>query len=232
MIRPYITVINILLSLLVLFLVNEIYSLWKPGEAKDVSGTTTQTEALVEIPDLRGRRIPPRKTYQHIVEKDLFRPERTEWVPPATPKEEEPSQIGEPKIRVYGIVIYNDLKNAWIKEQLQKATVNQSRRTSRSGRSSTKNRTQIAKSHKLKKVTEGDSIEGWVVTTIKPDAVVLKSGESSKEFHLIEHNDPKARVIPRHLQVKQPKKKPTRPEPQKSTSNRRPPVGQPKKSKR
>ena len=123
MIRPYIRVINILLSILALFLVNEIYNLWKPGEAIDFSYVATQTQALVRIPELSDSRIPPRKVYQDIVEKDLFRPERTEWVPPSTPNQEGISQIAEPTIRVYGIVIYDDLKNAWIKEQLQKVRV-------------------------------------------------------------------------------------------------------------
>jgi len=120
-----------------------------------------------------------------------------------TPKQEKISQVTEPKIRVYGIVIYDDLKNAWIKEQQQKVKVNRTRR------SRTKKRTPIIKSDKLKRVTEGDSITGWKVSTIKPDAVVLKLGENSKEYNLIEHNDPKARVVSKHLQVKpSPKKAP------------------------
>jgi len=211
--HPYIKLINILLAIFILFIVNKIYNVWKPSEARDLPDEATPAEALIRVPELSGWQTPPRKFYRDIVQKDLFRPERTEWEPPSTPKQEKVSQVTEPKIRVYGIVIYDGLKNAWIKEQQpQKVKADRTRRTRRSR---TKKRVQIVRTNKLKKVTEGDSIADWKVSTIKPDAVVLKSGENRKEFHLIEHNDPKTRVIPKQLQIKPTKKKAPRPKPKK-----------------
>ena len=222
MIRHYIKIINVVLFILVAFLVNKIYNVWKPSEAKDFTSATKEKEVLVPVPKLSNPRNSPRKIYQDIVTKDLFRPERTEWKPPVTPKPEE-VPIAEPKIRVYGIVISDDLRIALVKEEV--TTVKMVKRGRR-------RKPKVVKSNKLRKIEEGDSIKDWVVSTIKADAVILKSGESSKEFHLIERNDPKARNIPRHLQIKTDKNKAARRTPKKSGSKGRPPVRQPKKRKK
>lgn len=223
MIRPYLKAINILLSILILFLVSKIYSVWEASEAREFSATAIQAEALVRVPELSDPQNPPRKIYRDVVEKDLFRPERTEWVPPSMPKQEETPQIAEPDIRVYGIVISDDLKIALVKEQAK--TV----KTVRRGRQS---KLQVVASNKLQKIKEGDSIKGWRVSAIEAETVVLRSGESSKEFHLIEPNDPKARVIPSHLQIKPHKKRAAQPQPEQAGSKGRPPVPQPKKRKK
>jgi hypothetical protein len=197
MVRPYIKLINVLLFILVVFLINRIYNIWRPSEAKDFSEPTKERQAVVPVPKLNISKKPPRKAYQNIINKDLFRPQRNEWKPPSIPEQE--IQTTELKIRVYGIVMYDKLKYAWIKEEVKRVKGSRSRRRLK--------KTKGVKSEKLKKIEEGDSIEGWLVSTIKPDAVILKLGENNKEFHLIEPGDPKRRVLPKRSHIKKHKPK-------------------------
>lgn len=195
MLRRYIIFINLFFIILSLFLVNSIYKIWTSNEYQLVAEETEQSQESFPEPTLSSSRRPSRKAYQAIVDKDLFRPERTEWRAPVEEKEAQTVSKIAPKIDVYGIVISSGFKYAWIK-----------------GR---------GKKDKSNRISEGESVEEWKVSAITPNAVSLSKGEESIEYKLIEPGKPKQRTIPKSLvpkkpaskQVKKPSKKRQPPKP-------------------
>ena len=184
MVRRYIILINFFLIILSLFLVNRIYKIWTSNEYQNVTQGTEQKQGPFSEPTLNGSKRLPRKAYQDIVNKDLFRPERTEWQAPVEEKEAQTVTKTAPKIDVYGIVISNSFKYAWIKG--------------------------AGKKDKSNKISEGESIEEWKVSAITPLSVSLSKGEESVEYKLIEPGKPKQRTIPKSLVPKEPAAKPVK----------------------
>jgi hypothetical protein len=188
-VRRYIILINFIFIILSLFLANRIYKIWTSNEYQHVAQGTEQNQGTFPEPTLNNTKRSPRRTYQDIVNKDLFRPERTEWQAPVEEKEAQTVSKTAPKVDVYGIVISNSFKYAWIK-----------------GR---------GKKDKSDKVSEGETIQEWKVSAITPHAVSLSKGEESIEYKLIEPGKPKQRTIPKSLvppkpaskQAKRPSKK-------------------------
>jgi len=179
--RRYIILINFFFIILSLFLANRIYKIWTSNEYQNVARGTEQSHGTFSEPTLNSSKRLPRKAYQDIVNKDLFRPERTEWQAPVQEQESQTITKTAPKIDVYGIVISNGFKYAWIK-----------------GR---------GKKEKNNKISEGESIEEWKVSAITPHAVSLSKGEESVEYKLIEPGKPKKRTIPKSLVPKKPASK-------------------------
>ena len=164
-----------------LFLVNRIYKIWSPNEYQGFSQAGKKNQTNFSEPKLSVAKKLPRKGYQDIVDKDLFRPERTEWRISAQPEQGIDVAKTTPKINIYGIVISNNYKYAWIKEE--------------------------GKKEKIKKISEGESISDWKVSAIEPNCVSLTRGDETVKCNLIEPGKPKKRTIPKALTLKKPTKK-------------------------
>jgi len=193
--RRYIILINFFFIILSLFLVKGIYKIWTSNEYQNVTQGTERNHGTFSEPTLNGSKRLPRKAYQDIVDKDLFRPERTEWQAPIQEQEAQTVTKTAPKIDVYGIVISNGFKYAWIKGTGRK--------------------------EKSNKISEGESIEAWKVSAITPLSVSLSKGEESVEYKLIEPGKPKKRTIPKSLVPKKPVKKTSKRQPVKKSLQRR-----------
>jgi hypothetical protein len=160
---------------------NKIYQVWTSNKYQQFSQLIKGNTPIFPELKLNESQNLIRKDYQVIVDKDLFRPERTEWKPPDKLEKEEKVSKENPKINVYGIVISDNFKYAWIKE--------------------------AGKKEKLKKVSEGETITDWKVDGIEPSFISLKKGEEIVKYYLIEPGKPKQRKIPKSLISKKPRKK-------------------------
>jgi len=208
MVSRYVTLINIIFISLIGFLALEIQEVWKEKPAEVQAAVRRAGEKPVAPPAVRNRHH-PRRFYQPIIDKDLFRPERTEWEPPRqeteTPQQQDGSAPEPPEVIVYGIVISDDLKLALLKV----SDVAESNRRRRSP-------TRSKEKEELTKVEEGDQVEGWLVEAIEPDTVFLARNNETLAFHLIEPGKPKPRFVP-PTAIRQPPK----------TSSARKPVSRP-----
>lgn len=171
MLRRYVILINFLLIILSLFLINRIYKIWKLKEYQNSSSVTKENQTVFLEPKLIDIQKFPRNAYQFIVNKDLFRPERTEWKPPDQSGGEKSASRPAPVITVYGIVISREFKHAWIQEQ--------------------------SKLEKIRIISEGEELSGWKVSKIEDNSISVKSGEKVVKYNLIEPGKPKPRVAPR-----------------------------------
>lgn len=126
--------------------------------------------------------------YNVIGQKNLFRPERREWVPPANAEspsqEKRPEQTGppapRPRLTLYGTIIYgDDVKIAIIKGAGSRGTPEEEKRNYRLG----------------------DEISGYQIQKIEEERVVLAKGEDVIELKLREGKSrpaaPPVRPLPR-----------------------------------
>lgn len=164
--------------ILSIFLANSIYKIWTSNDYQQVARGTEQKLETFALPRLNGSARLPKKAYQDIVDKDLFRPERTEWRAPVQEKEAQAVTKAVPKVDVYGIVISSGFRYAWVRV--------------------------AGRAEKSNKIAEGESIEEWKVSAITPHAVSLSRGEESVEYKLIEPGKPKQRTIPKSLVLEKP----------------------------
>jgi hypothetical protein len=172
MLRRYILLVNFCLILASLFLVNRIYEVWKP-KAKQSEASQGLKGMRTNVPTLKisDTRKNPRPAYQVIVDKDLFRPERTEWKPDV--EAQKVAAAPSPKLKIFGIVISGGFKHAWIEEE--------------------------GKGGKLKRISEGEQISGWKVNSIEFSSLSLVNGNRTENYRLIEPGKPKQRVVPKQL---------------------------------
>lgn len=171
MMRRNLVLINGFLIVLCLVLVERIYHVWNEHERTPASGPVSEKPALLTECKPVVRQLSPRNVYQVVAEKDLFRPERTEWKPPVAAKEIEAAKKPAPQITVFGIVIAGDRRQAWIQDPKAAG--------------------------KLRKIVEGEEMDGWKVSKISPNDVSLTCGAETKSYRLIEEGKPKARAVPR-----------------------------------
>jgi len=186
--RRYIIIINFFLIVLSILLIDGIYNIWTSKEHQQAAQGTEVPQDPFPEPKLKASVRLPKKAYQEIVDKDLFRPERTEWRAPVEEKEAATVMKTAPKLDVYGIVISGGFKYAWVKGQ--------------------------GTQEKSDKISEGQSIEEWRVSAITPYAVSLSRGKESVEYKLIELGKPKQRTIPKSLIPEKPAPQPGDPKSQ------------------
>ncbi|MGA1844432.1 MAG: hypothetical protein ACMUIS_07705 [bacterium] len=138
--------INVALVTIIILLSYNLYSIWSEVLSHEITLSTSQPRqediATVAMeggePDYEPS---SRMSYEPIIEKDLFRPEREEWQPPPPPEEEEvqiqqtaayPGFPGQPpqqeikKPNLYGVIIIGEDKYAimqgWMREEQQERT--------------------------------------------------------------------------------------------------------------
>ncbi|MFH0812037.1 MAG: hypothetical protein V2A69_04255 [Pseudomonadota bacterium] len=174
MLRRYILIINFFLIIVSLFLVNKIYDVWKPtGHPKESAPSVKETKPALPTLTMAEQKKIPRKAYQVIVDKDLFRPERTEWKPDVQTEQAKVAAAAAPQLKVFGIVISEGFKHAWVQEE--------------------------GKAEKVKRISEGDELSGWKVSNIEFNTVSVTNGKQTVKFNLIEPGKPKARTVPKSL---------------------------------
>lgn len=169
--RRNLILVNGFLIVLCLVLVERIYHVWDDhGRAPASSPGSEKPVLLAEFKPV-VRQLSPRNVYQVVADKDLFRPDRTEWKPPVAAKELEAAKKPAPQITVFGIVIAGDRRHAWIQDPKAAG--------------------------KLRKISEGEDMDGWKVGKIAPNDVNLTCGAETKSYRLIEEGKPKPRAVPR-----------------------------------
>jgi len=185
--RRYVLVGNILLLGLVMFLSHRVYTIWNAPDDGEVSpGSAHHVPAEGTFASLQqGKRV-ARSGYHAVSAKDLFRPERTEWHAPAEEvKEDAPATVAAMPAnvyRIYGIVIADGTRQAWVLEEGQR--------------------------DKPRKVSEGESLDGWQITSIDADSVTLGRGKEIVTYRMIEPGNPKARSGARMVAQRSPSSSP------------------------
>ena len=206
MLRRYSIILNLFLIIAAVFLSERVYNIWTSEASEDLVSLgvqEAQAHARASRPVKARRTL--RKAFNVIPEKDLFRPERTEWIAPQEEKSTTPEETTQPtpakKMRVYGIVIADDFKQAWLLEDGNRRS-------------------------KPKSYSEGDTLEnGWKVASIDPDAVTLSLGSDTVSYPLIEAGNPKPRAAPKAITKTKTKSRKSRVPPSKRskrTNKRRP----------
>jgi len=138
--------INVALVTIIILLSYNLYSIWSEILSHEIALFPAQPEresiAMVAMEDAELDYAPSsRMSYDSIIEKDLFRPQREEWQPPPPPEEEEvqiqqtaayPAFPGQPpqqeikKPNLYGVIIIGEEKYAimqgWTREEQQQRT--------------------------------------------------------------------------------------------------------------
>lgn len=202
MLRRYVILINFLLIVAGLFFAVRVYNIWKADVYQDLASFTEDNQPIFSVPKLSASPKPSKNTFQVIIDKDLFRPERTEWKA-QTKGEEGPVSESAPQLVVYGIVIAEDFKYAWVEEESK------------------------GRSNKIEKVAEGGKISGWEVREINTEGVTITDGEETISYSLIEPGKPKKRKAFRPATPKVSPKPPRSAKPRSTKSPPRPSRPQP-----
>lgn len=186
--------INVVLGLFVVFLGFKAYGVWLQGNrgfdipqmaGKPAQGVPASAETL------HKRNLPPESTYERLMTLNLFAPERTEILPEAAKVDAKSKKLNAAdkkkieqnfkNLTLYGLVITNDIAEALVSHPVAKSIVK--------GRKATipKNRSRNIKrltAKETKWVKAGDQLGDFKVVSIKPDRVLLKSGDQSYDLLL------------------------------------------------
>jgi|GEM_PF-1338098 len=195
--------VNAILLCLCGFLLLKAYGVWFHGNTADkapaiaIKSTQSTQKPLAALND---RKVPPETAYDALMNLNLFHPDRTETIlaaPAPDAKSEKLSAKEEQNIEqylsaltLYGLVINQDSAEALVSYPVSKSAL-QSRKTV-----IPKNRRRnvpriLAKENKWVRV--GDSLGDFKVVSIKPDRVVLKTGEKSYDLLLYDKENLKKR---------------------------------------
>jgi hypothetical protein len=118
-------ILNLVLIGLVVFSAFKIYKVWVQREDVVIQEAARRESTSVEPPGVVEGKMPPESTYKNVVDKNLFSPDRAEYLPDTPPIDEEVSPeekapeikpldgFGK-KITLYGVLITDDQKMALI----------------------------------------------------------------------------------------------------------------------
>ena len=180
-----ITLINILLLLLVIFLGTKIFHIWFSPKDQTDEISVKSTKKSFSRPGMK-KKVVDKSAYRVITEKSLFSPTRK-----GEEAETEDNQVISPtatkNFTLYGISIIGDQKNALI-----------------SSLPSPRKKTNTVL------VKEGEYLDQCLVVGIKEDRVIFRAGEDTFEVLLYDPSHPKnrraARTTNKAPRVKRPKK--------------------------
>ena len=142
--------------------------------------------------------------YAIISEKNLFRPDRTEWVIEKTDSKMLDKKIDTSKLELFGTIIIGDKKSALIFDKL--TTLEDKKKRKKINR-------------KAELYSLGDYIGGYVVSSIDAKRVVLDYYGEKATLYLHEGKEPtKGDVTPLHEKKPRPKKA----KPKQKTKNEKP----------
>ena len=171
------TILNLTLFTLVIFTVVMNYETWSHtnGSAKNVA---QKSEAMVEHPSettvfavkKEPQSVP---SYGIIAEKNIFNPERKDFLSLGLNSAEQPRQIARPQMILSGVVISDDY---------QSASVTSPGRPLKKGERETMT------------LKPGDRIGEYKLAKIEADRIIMKAAWDSFEILLYDPKKPKARV--------------------------------------
>ncbi|MEW5803534.1 MAG: hypothetical protein AB1847_15685 [bacterium] len=209
--------INLGLFVIVSLLSFNAYQIWLPivnGTWKGSLPVSKRNISAKEvIPQDEDDSKPALYTYDVIADKDLFRPERTEWLPPPPPTDAtdqprmeipqypaERNQPGMKKPTLYGIVIIRDKKSAIMKGSIREEPQKRSRKV-RLGNGEVRD---VPLPPIPGRVTDdktrvyriGDEVSESQIVDILPDRVVLSKNGEEYELLLREPSAPANAQIP------------------------------------
>jgi hypothetical protein len=166
-------VVNVLLFFVVLLLIFKNIEIWTPPSMTDkkeggkkIEGQTESLPALTSPPSASVR-----ESLLGIGEKNIFNPDRKEF---SILTGETAKPVSRPTIQLYGVVITNEVQTASIS--------NPTRLPARGER-------------ELKTIKVGDRVEGYQLTKILPDRVILEAPGDTYEVLLYDPKSPKRRAV-------------------------------------
>ena len=145
-------------------------------------------------------------SYKIISEKNLFRPDRSEWIIDTTESNLPEKEVDPDKLELFGTIIVGDEKRALIYKEEKKKKGKRSRKSSKS------KRTRGRRRKEAELYSPGDYLGGYVISEIDEKEVVLDYFGETLTLYLHEGKEPGVgEVTP--LEVQKPK---TRRKPKKS----------------
>jgi len=159
--KPWLTIVMLLLGFLA-------WRWYFPPQAPKIAVNAVQEQKEDEIKTLldsmdRVSGFPPQEVYQSIAERPLFFNKRRPPPPyvPAPPGKKPPARpprkLGKPRMQLSAIIAIGEQKYALVKGGRQKGS---------------------------RRVRVGDEVDGWKVTRIDADRLVLSSGNETEELLL------------------------------------------------
>jgi hypothetical protein len=185
--------INFILAAFVIFFAVKTYDVWFDNKVKELKSPHETKNIGSDVEKkFSKRKLPPESNYEIIVEKNLFREERTEYLPEPEPDPDlEPgTQSGkEPEIKslesfgakidLYGVVLWKDYKKALV--------TNTERNIGGSGEKWVQKGDTILE---VKKLNENIQL---VVEEIFEDRILIKDGKDCYEILLYDKDKSKKR---------------------------------------
>ncbi|HQO77831.1 MAG TPA: hypothetical protein PLG17_04890 [Thermodesulfobacteriota bacterium] len=106
MIRRYTLVLNVLFVIASLLLIDRIYGIWTSDDQPTTgSSGIKRGSSGINVPYVSQPNRVQRRAYNVITQKDLFRPERTEWASPTDESGQSASATPAKQLTVYGIIV-------------------------------------------------------------------------------------------------------------------------------
>ncbi len=184
--------INIILGVFIIFFAVKTYDVWfAKKEKEEIRLSATENNENYSVKEFSKRNLPSESNYRVIVDKNLFREERTEYLPDPEPDAElEPSSESEPeiktldgfgvKIELYGVVIWKDYKKALI--------TNTERERGKTGEK------WVEKGDTILEIKRRNKDVELIVDEIFEDRILVKGGDDRYEILLYDKDNPKKRA--------------------------------------
>lgn len=113
-------------------------------------------------PEIAARRLGPLSAYQLIADKPLFAPDRLPYEPPIEEAHGSLEPHSELEVELSAIVVTEAARLALLK---------------------------VGTSPELRKIGIGQAVEGWILTDVRPDEIVLQQGSESRTVKLQSQSD-------------------------------------------
>jgi len=165
-------IINIMLTLALIFFGFKTYGVWKKGEDAVIGNQKTDKAAPHSQKKVAGRKILPESYYQTVIKRDLFSPDRTEFVPDVSESEVEsdPPNMPGKKVALYGVVMMDDDVTALVSNPEKKTGEKPTRW-----------------------VRTGDKLGDVTVVSIQKESILLSDGTQKYRISLYDHAKPQTR---------------------------------------
>ncbi len=165
--------INILLTVIVVFLAMEVYQDWQNPKPRGTGGGTSKPKTTVSVAtaSLGGKKETPNPAaFKPISDKNVFSPDRKEFPVTLTGDAKKPTV--RPNVVLFGVVVGDQFHSAVVSNPTRKADKGE---------------------RETMTVQEGDKIGDYKVAKISPDRISLEMEGDSFEVLLYDPSKPKKR---------------------------------------
>ena len=174
--------INVILAGCVAFFGAKSIGVWvESGEGIKTAQTVAEKTKKWHIKKVTREKMPPETAYGAVADRNLFSPDRAEFVEEVQAEAElvkDDIRISGRKIVLYGVIMMDDYSTALISDPKPK---------------SSKRRSMWVKEWDI----IGDSAEGVVVSSIQKESITLRDGEKMYEVLLYDKDKPREKVAAR-----------------------------------